>query len=266
MFSLAVCIYEMLTGNRVFQRDSAAASLAAVLEHEVDPDPRIEPRIWVALSRALAKRPYERQANCAELADSLRAAIDATDEELTASLQELRPRHAVTDASTPSSSANTPPRKKRDRKGGLPWTIAAAAAAALVAAIGTFAATRAGGAAHADEGKTTTPPASATSVTAISIASNTVPGIASNVPPTPKSAAVPSGETIELGDVSTPLTNGAGTPTPVVRHGAGTSTVGTSAPVNMSGGTHRPPNKPPPPPPPSSGKGPAKPVATAPGF
>lgn len=264
MFSLAVCIYEMLTGNRVFQRDSAAASLAAVLEHEVDPDPRIEPRIWVALSRALAKRPYERQATCAELADSLRAAIDATDEELTASLQELRPRHAVTDAATPSSSANTPPRKKRDRKGGLPWTIAAAAAAALVAAIGTFAATRAGGAAHADEGKPTTPPASSTSVTAISIASNTVPAVASNMPPTPKSP-IPTGEPIELGDVSTPLTNGAGTPTPVVKHGGGT-TVSTSAPVSTSGGTHRPPNKPPPPPPPSSGKGPTKPVATAPGF
>ena len=48
MFSMAAVLYEMLTGVRVFQRDSAAASLAAVLEHEVDPDPRIEPRLWVA--------------------------------------------------------------------------------------------------------------------------------------------------------------------------------------------------------------------------
>src|SRR4051794_25957101 len=91
MFSLAVVLYEMLTGTRVFQRDSAAASLAAVLEHEVDPDPRIEPRVWVAISRALAKRPYERFATCAEFAEALRKAVDATEDDFAQALQELRP-------------------------------------------------------------------------------------------------------------------------------------------------------------------------------
>jgi eukaryotic-like serine/threonine-protein kinase len=91
MFSVAVCVYEMLTGSRVFQRDTAAASLAAVLEHEVDPDPRIEPRLWVALSRALAKRAYERYATCAEFAEALRNAMDASEEDLAQSVQELRP-------------------------------------------------------------------------------------------------------------------------------------------------------------------------------
>ncbi len=104
MFSLAVVLYEMLTGVRVFQRDSAAASLAAVLEHEVDPDPRIEPRLWVALSRALAKRPYERYGNCAEFADALRSAIDANDEDLQTSLQELRPRSDAIPNTVPSGN------------------------------------------------------------------------------------------------------------------------------------------------------------------
>ncbi len=105
MFSFAVVLYEMLTGVRVFQRDAASASLAAVLEHEVDPDPRIEPRLWIAISRALAKRPYERYSTCAELADAIRASIDATDEDLAQALQELRPaRDAVPPPTTSPSS------------------------------------------------------------------------------------------------------------------------------------------------------------------
>lgn len=110
MFSFAVVLYEMLTGVRVFQRDAASASLAAVLEHEVDPDPRIEPRLWIAISRALAKRPYERYATCGELADALRAGIDATDEALAQGLQELRLQGEVfTSRSTTSRSATSAP-------------------------------------------------------------------------------------------------------------------------------------------------------------
>ena len=105
MFSFAVVLYEMLTGLRVFHRDAASASLAAVLEHEVDPDPRIEPRLWIAISRALAKRPYERYATCGELADALRAAIDATDEDLAQALQELAVRSERTSLPAPPTSA-----------------------------------------------------------------------------------------------------------------------------------------------------------------
>ena len=148
MFSLAVVLYEMLTGVRVFQRDSAAASLASVLEHEVDPDPRIEPRLWVALSRALAKRPYERYATCAEFAESLRNAMDASDEDLAHSLQELRPTNQAlpspsTSAAvvTPSAQRATPkPDPKKKRSVLLP--IGAVSLTAVLATIGTLAATR----------------------------------------------------------------------------------------------------------------------------
>ena len=102
MFSFAVVLYEMLTGVRVFHRETASASLAAVLEYDVDPDPRIEPRLWIALSRALAKRPYERYATCAEFLTALRGSVQATDEELAAALQELRPRFEV-----PSTTSST---------------------------------------------------------------------------------------------------------------------------------------------------------------
>jgi len=91
MFSVTLVVHEMLTGVRVFERPTALASLAAVLEHVVDPEPWLEPRLWLALARGIAKRPYERYGTCAEMADALRAAVRATDEQLAESLSDLRP-------------------------------------------------------------------------------------------------------------------------------------------------------------------------------
>jgi len=144
MFSFAVVLYEMLTGVRVFQRDTASASLAAVLEHEVDPDPRIEPRLWIAISRALAKRPYERYASCAELAEALRSAVDATDDDLAQALQELRPKGTEAPSTTAPSSISMASRSSVSRDAdGLPkrkgmTTLVAifAAACAAIFAVG----------------------------------------------------------------------------------------------------------------------------------
>jgi serine/threonine-protein kinase len=149
MFSMAVVLYEMLTGVRVFQRDSAAASLAAVLEHDVDPDPRIEPRVWVAISRALAKRPYERYATCAEFAEALRKAVDATDEDYALALQELRPRSEAIPESAPAkagslSQSSSLTRKKPPPNRGLMRTIGLGGAIAVLAVVGTLAVTRSG--------------------------------------------------------------------------------------------------------------------------
>ncbi|MBS2014269.1 MAG: protein kinase [Deltaproteobacteria bacterium] len=254
MFSFAVCIYEMLTGVRIFQRDSAAASLAAVLEHEVDPDPRIEPRIWVALSRALAKRPYERQANCAELADSLRSAVDVSDEDLTMSLLELRPREELGEAMSTGSAFNVVPRKRREKKSGLPWTLAAAAGAAVVAAIATFAATRAGGDARADGGK------GATSGAVVGSAEAPGPSAAGASSATPTKTGAPSPSVTSAPSDTTPIATTTSIPTPIARSGASGSTSGPTpagTPV-----IHKPGKTPPPP---ASGK-PPKPIATAPGF
>ncbi|HVJ93046.1 MAG TPA: serine/threonine-protein kinase, partial [Labilithrix sp.] len=102
MFSLAIVLYEMLTGERVFRREVAASSLAAVLEHQVEPHPGIDPELWVALSRALSKKPSERFASCAEFALALRATLDLSEEELSHALQELRP----TILSRPASSSS----------------------------------------------------------------------------------------------------------------------------------------------------------------
>ena len=56
-----------------------------------DPDDRIEPTMWIEISRAIAKRPYERHATANELATALRAAIGETDGSLEGSLRSSRP-------------------------------------------------------------------------------------------------------------------------------------------------------------------------------
>ncbi len=91
LFSAAVVLYEVLTGVSPFAASTASASLAAVLERTVDPDPSIDPRLWLELRRALAKQPYERHATARELATALRDAIGASDAELEAKLQTVVP-------------------------------------------------------------------------------------------------------------------------------------------------------------------------------
>ncbi|MBX3186839.1 MAG: protein kinase [Labilithrix sp.] len=238
MFSFAVLVYEMLTGTPAFQRDSAAASLAAVLEHEIDPDPRIEPRVWIAISRALAKRPYERYGSCAELADALRAAVDVTDEDYAQALQDLRPasdkipKNIDGDDEAPMVRS----RQTRRRKGATLWTIVAASAAAVVAATATFAVTRPGSTARADDA----PPATSAGMTAAGPAPPTATVDPKPAPtPEPMTAAAPTSP-----GVPTPLSKPAGT---------------THANVSTASTLARPPPKP-------SARPGTKPVATSPGF
>jgi eukaryotic-like serine/threonine-protein kinase len=91
LFSVAVIVYEMITGVSPFDGPTPAASLAAVLEATVDPDPRIDPRVWLELQRALSKRPYQRHKDAQELAGALRAAIGETDAALASLLRREPP-------------------------------------------------------------------------------------------------------------------------------------------------------------------------------
>ena len=251
MFSVAALVFEMLTGERIFQRDSAAASLAAVLEHEVDPDPRIEPRIWVALSRALAKRPYERFANCGALAEALRDAVDASDEDFAAALQELRPRAALpqSDNFRAGAMASSGPRgrtsKRPPQSRNLAWMLAAAGGAAALAVTVTLAVTRSSApGAHADDAITTTLPA----------ATGAGAGTAASTP-----TFAPTTTSSDLGEVeATPLATAPATPAAPLVAKVSTSSAAGRGPVGRA--LAAPPVKP------GKPAGPAKPVATSPGF
>jgi serine/threonine-protein kinase len=91
LFSAGVVLFEAITGVSPFAASSASASLAAVLENTVDPDPRIDPRLWLELRRAMSKPPYERHASARDLATALRDALGATDATLEATLQTIAP-------------------------------------------------------------------------------------------------------------------------------------------------------------------------------
>ncbi|MDP9002863.1 MAG: serine/threonine protein kinase [Myxococcota bacterium] len=91
LFSMGVILYEMLTGSSPFAASSPSASLAAVLEAVVDPDPRVEPRVWIELQRALSKRAYERHKSAREMAEALRGASGVTEADLAAVLQRSLP-------------------------------------------------------------------------------------------------------------------------------------------------------------------------------
>jgi serine/threonine-protein kinase len=87
VFASAVILYEMIAWECPFADSTPAASLAAVLERHVDPDPRIEPRLWLEIRRAMAKAPYERHATAREFCDALRKGLDGNQETLEVSLK-----------------------------------------------------------------------------------------------------------------------------------------------------------------------------------
>jgi hypothetical protein len=75
LFSVGALLYTIISGDNPFRTDAPSATLARVLELEVDPDPSIEPRLWLEIQRALSKQPYERHASAAALADALCSAV-----------------------------------------------------------------------------------------------------------------------------------------------------------------------------------------------
>ncbi len=143
LFSAGVVLYEVLTGVSPFAASTASASLAAVLERTLDPDPSIDPRLWLELRRALAKQPYERHATARELATALRDAIGASDAQLEAKLQTVAPvvpREAEEVASgvavlpstpTPGGAGGRPSLRSRARSVSV-WLVSGFALAAVL--------------------------------------------------------------------------------------------------------------------------------------
>jgi serine/threonine protein kinase/Tol biopolymer transport system component len=79
-FSLGLTIYEMLAGRRAFQAETAAQTLAAILEDEPEPlaklNARVPPPLRWTVERCLAKDPRQRYESTADLARELRTLRD----------------------------------------------------------------------------------------------------------------------------------------------------------------------------------------------
>ena len=114
VFAAAVILYEMIAGVCPFADSTPSASLAAVLERHVDPDPRIEPRLWFEIRRAMAKPQCDRHASATEFCDALRRATGGRDEPLSASLK-VEPDVNWNDAAEADAGAQVLVAKTSDR-------------------------------------------------------------------------------------------------------------------------------------------------------
>ena len=140
VFSVAVVLYEAITGTCPFDAGSPSASLAAVLEAQVDPDPQIEPRVWLELARALGKRPYERHDDALALAGALRLAVAETDASLASLLRRPPPSRVDVDEAEdvgPRGPSTTEGQSVegyvvRRRPPWMAWAVAVTAAASVV--------------------------------------------------------------------------------------------------------------------------------------
>src|SRR5918992_3680455 len=80
-YGLAVVAFELLTGVRPFERESATAEAAAHVNAPVPPvseaNPELPPELDRVFERALAKHPDDRFASCSDFVAALRGALDA---------------------------------------------------------------------------------------------------------------------------------------------------------------------------------------------
>jgi serine/threonine-protein kinase len=164
LFSIGVVLYEAISGTCPFDASAPSAALAQVLEAPVDPDPKIDPRVWLELQRAMAKQPYERHASADELSRALCSAIGKSEAELVTSLRRSKPPPVPEGEEDPSlfgpptmaphnetlseggqSMAQSAPVRRR---GWVSWAAAGGVAVtiALLAAVGIRSATKPSGA------------------------------------------------------------------------------------------------------------------------
>jgi serine/threonine-protein kinase len=79
LFTLAICLYELLSLNNPFKKVNIVLSLEAIQKELTPPIDRVRPDcgpLVPILERALAKDPDDRFADCTELGDALQALLD----------------------------------------------------------------------------------------------------------------------------------------------------------------------------------------------
>ena len=95
-FALGVILYELATGVRAFKRDSAAQTLAAIIEDEPEPlevrNPQVPSQLSRTIARCLSKKPADRYESTRDLAHDLR---DLVREGSTSRVATVRARRSI---------------------------------------------------------------------------------------------------------------------------------------------------------------------------
>jgi serine/threonine-protein kinase len=227
LFSTAVVLYEALTATCPFAAPTPSAAIAAVLQSAVDPDPRIEPRLWLEVQRALSKRPKQRHASASEMSAVMLAAIGETEDSLSTVLRTEAPRDFLAGVSGPySARAAALHAETRSVEGqsvatatakrGSSW-VALAGVGVLVASAAVVAVMARGGiAGHSASGAAAAAPAAApakeTAASPPPLASAETPSQAQAAAPTPDSS--PAGGPVTPAHGASPRAPHRGLPKP----------------------------------------------------
>ena len=139
-FSLAVMLYQMLTGERPFSGENPTTIMYKIV-HEEPPPPSalnvtVPAAVDTALLRALAKNPVDRYPTCTDLANALRDALGAAPSAATMVMGAAAGEETVFDASIAQS--HHLPAKDTDRRFSV-GMLAAVAASVIVGALGVWA-------------------------------------------------------------------------------------------------------------------------------
>jgi serine/threonine-protein kinase len=107
VFATGTLLYEALTGRCPFEADTLSAALAAILYRPLKQPPEICDALWSVLERALARKLTDRYPSARAFSLALQDALNATPEELLASLQRIPV--SVPTAALPPRFVSTPP-------------------------------------------------------------------------------------------------------------------------------------------------------------
>ncbi len=123
-FSFGLILYELATGHRAFERDSAAETMTAIIREDAAPLPSTLPAPfrWV-IERCMAKDPSERYESTRDLYQELRR--------LLAHLSEIAPAHPSTETAPSESSSATASRLPKAPLKSWGWAILAVCIGAL---------------------------------------------------------------------------------------------------------------------------------------
>jgi len=120
-FSLAVMIYQMLTGERPFTGENPTTIMYKIVHEEALPpsvlNAMVPAAVDRALIRALSKNPEERYPTCMALADALRASLGAAPTDATVVMSTKQADVTIVDPSLTQRKRKPVPERKKGGRG-----------------------------------------------------------------------------------------------------------------------------------------------------
>ena len=112
IFAAGICLYELLTNERLFSGENSYEAINRVRHVQIDPPTAVNPQIPAALEaivmKALAKEPVDRFQSAAEMSQALRSFMTATNQRTTAVELGAYMRHMFLGTAAPDDATAMP--------------------------------------------------------------------------------------------------------------------------------------------------------------